>query len=170
MSKKGKIITPDQMAERQKIKSKKRKVRTIVVLVIVAAVIACTVTAVILINQHNKAANQLYDTRWVPVSAKNASEDEVELSEVYDVKYSNYQGNLTFDKEGTFQLWMSPGLPEDGTHTGTFELDGDTIKATFDEGTKTEFYIQREDGLIKTIKLGYDEYTVYFGASANNNQ
>ncbi len=71
------------MAERQKIKSKKRKVRTIVVLVIVAAVIACTVTAVILINQHNKAANQLYDTRWVPVSAKNASEDEVELAEVY---------------------------------------------------------------------------------------
>ncbi len=158
------------MAERQKIKSKKRKVRTIVVLVIVAAVIACTVTAVILINQHNKAANQLYDTRWVPVSAKNASEDEVELAEVYNVKYTNYQGRLTFDKEGTFQLWMSPGSPEDGTHTGTFELDGDTIKATFDEGTKTEFYIQREDGLIKTIKLGYDEYTVYFGASANNNQ
>jgi len=63
MSKKGKKITPDQMAERQKIKSKKRKVRTIVVLVIVAAVIACTATAVILINQHNKAANQLYDTR-----------------------------------------------------------------------------------------------------------
>ena len=158
------------MAERQKIKSKKRKVRTIVVLVIVAAVIACTVTAVILINQHNKAANQLYDTRWVPVSAKNASEDEVELAEVYNVKYTNYQGYLTFDKEGTFQLWMSPGSPEDGTHSGTFELDGDTIKATFDEGTKTEFYIQREDGLIKTIKLGYDEYTVYFGASANNNQ
>ena len=158
------------MAERQKIKSKKRKVRTIVVLVIVTAVIACTVTAVILINQHNKAANQLYDTRWVPVSAKNASEDEVELAEVYNVKYTNYQGYLTFDKEGTFQLWMSPGLPEDGTHSGTFELDGDTIKATFDEGTKTEFYIQREDGLIKTIKLGYDEYTVYFGASANNNQ
>ena len=169
MSKKGKKITPDQMAERQKIKSKKRKVRTIVVLVIVAAVIACTVTAVILINQHNKAANQLYDTRWVPVSAKNASEDEVELAEVYNVKYTNYQGHLTFDKEGTFQLWMSPGSPEDGTHSGTFELDGDTIKATFDEGTKTEFYIQREDGLIKTIKLGYDEYTVYFGASANNN-
>lgn len=158
------------MAERQKIKSKKRKVRTIVVLVIVAAVIACTVTAVILINQHNKAANQLYDTRWVPVSAKNASEDEVDLAEVYNVKYTNYQGYLTFDKEGTFQLWMSPGSPEDGTHSGTFELDGDTIKATFDEGTKTEFYIQREDGLIKTIKLGYDEYTVYFGASADNNQ
>jgi hypothetical protein len=170
MSKKGKKITPEQMAERQKIKSKKRKVRTIVVLVIVAAVIACTVTAVILINQHNKAANQLYDTRWVPVSAKNASEDEVELAEVYNVKYTNYQGYLTFDKEGTFQLWMSPGSPEDGTHSGTFELDGDTIKANFDEGTKTEFYIQREDGLIKTIKLGYDEYTVYFGASANNNQ
>ena len=170
MSKKGKKITPEQMAERQKIKSKKRKVRTIVALVIVAAVIACTVTAVILINQHNKAANQLYDTRWVPVSAKNASEDEVELAEVYNVKYTNYQGYLTFDKEGTFQLWMSPGSPEDGTHSGTFELDGDTIKATFDEGTKTEFYIQREDGLIKTIKLGYDEYTVYFGASANNNQ
>ena len=169
MSKKGKKITPEQMAERQKIKSKKRKVRTIVVLVIVAAVIACTVTAVILINQHNKAANQLYDTRWVPVSAKNASEDEVELAEVYNVKYTNYHGYLTFDKEGTFQLWMSPGSPEDGTHSGTFELDGDTIKATFDEGTKTEFYIQREDGLIKTIKLGYDEYTVYFGASANNN-
>ena len=158
------------MAERQKIKKKKKTVRTIVVLVIIAAVIACAVTAVVLINQHNKVANQLYDTRWVPVSAKNASEDEVELSEVYDVMYSNYQGNLTFSKDGTFELWMSPGMPDDGTHSGTFELDGDTIKATFDEGTKTEFYIQREDGLIKTIKLGYSDYTVYFGASANNNQ
>ena len=156
------------MDERQKIKKKKKTVRTIVVLVITAAVIACTVTAVILINQYNKAANQLYDTKWIPVSAQNASEDEVELSEVYDSKYSNYQGSLTFTKDGTFQLWMSPGLPEDGTHSGAFELDGDTIKATFDDGTKTEFYIQRENGLIKTIKLGYSDYTVYFGASAQN--
>ena len=163
-----KKITPEQMAERSRIKNKKKKVRTILALVIIAAVIACTVTAVVLINQHNKAVNQLYDTRWVPVSAKNASEDEVELAEVYDVKYSNYQGYLSFDKEGTFQLWMSPGLPEDGTHSGSFELDGDTIKASFDEGTETEFYIQREDGLIKTIKLGYSDYTVYFGASAQN--
>ena len=168
MSKKVKKMTPEQIAEKSKIKKKNKTVKTIIALVITAAVIACVVTAVVLINQHNKAANQLYDTKWVPVSAQNASEDEVELSEVYDVKYTNYQGNLTFGKDGTFQLWMNPGLPEDGTHTGTFELDGDTIKAAFDNGTKTEFYIQRENGLIKTIKLGYSDYTVYFGASAQN--
>ena len=168
MSKKVKKMTPEQIAERSKIRKKKKRIGTIVALVIIAAVIACTVTAVVLINQHNRAANQLYDTKWIPVSAKNASEDEVELSEVYDSKYSNYQGSLTFTKDGTFQLWMSPGIPEDGTHSGTFELDGDTIKASFDEGTKTEFYIEREDDLIKTIKLGYSEYNVYFGASVQN--
>ena len=43
------------------------------------------------------------------------------------------------------------------------KLDGDTIKATFDDGTQTEFFIERENGLIKNIRLGYNDYTVYLG-------
>lgn len=162
-----KKLTPEQKSERKTIKNKKKRTKTIIGVSIAAAVVICATVAIVLISQYTARANQLYDVTWVPVSARNASEDEVDVQEIYDVYYSNYQGSLKFNKDGTFDFWMAPGLPDDGTHTGTFELDGDTIKVTFDEGTQTDFYIRREDGYIKTIKLGYNDYTVYLGESPN---
>lgn len=165
MSKNTKKISAQEKARREKTKRKKKIIKTVVVCSIVAVVIACTIIAAVLATQHFDRENQLYNYEWNPVSAQNASKDEVEIREVYgdNVKYTNYKGSLKFSKDGTFDLWMAPGLPDDGTHTGKFELDGDTIKATFDEGTQTEFYIERENGYIKTIRLGYNDYTVYFG-------
>lgn len=168
MSKKTKKLSQQEKAEKELNKIKKKRIKRIIAVVITAVIIACVVVAIVLASRQSAISNQLYDTTWIPVSAKNASKDEVDLSEVYQVKYSNFNGHLTFDKEGTFQLWMAPGMPDDGTHSGKFELDKDVIKATFDEGTEAEFYITREDGFIKTINLGYDEYDVYFGASAQN--
>ena len=168
MSSKSKKIPAEKLSEREKLrKKKKKKIKAIIACSIAAVVIACTVTALILVSRYQANANELYGVTWTPVSAKNASEDEVDVSEIYDVMYSNYQGSLTFEKDGTFRFWMAPGLPDDGTHSGTFEVDGDTIKACFDEGTQTEFFIDRDNGEIKTIQLGYNDYTVYFGKSAN---
>ncbi len=168
MSKKTKKLSQQEKAEKELKKTKKKRIKAIIAIVIIMVIVACVIVAVVLAARHSAISNQLYDTTWVPVSAKNASKDEVDISEVYQVKYSNFNGHLTFDKSGAFQLWMAPGLPDDGTHSGKFEIDKDVIKATFDEGTETEFYITREDGFIKTINLGYDEYDVYFGASAQD--
>ena len=165
MSKKTKKISVEEKARRKESKRKKKIIKAVIICSIIAVVVACTVVSAVLVTQHIDRENQLYDYKWVPVSAKNASEDEVEVRAVYgdDVKYTNYQGSLKFNKDGTFDFWMSPGLPDDGTHKGKYELDGDTIKATFDDGTQTEFFIERENGLIKNIRLGYNDYTVYLG-------
>lgn len=163
MSSKSKKISPQQKEQRDKLKIKKRRIKTIVVTSIAAITLACVIAAIVLAAQYNARAKQLCDATWTPVSAKDASGDEARLGDIYDVMYTNYQGSLNFNKDGTFDFWMAPGLPDDGTHTGTYELDGDTINVTFDEGTQTKFYIQRDKGFIKTIELGYNDYTVYFG-------
>lgn len=169
MSKKSNKPSKQQITEKQELKKKKKKIRAVITAVISLAVVACIVVSCILITQYSDRAEQLYRHKWVPVSAKNASDDEVDISEVYNVMYSNYQGNLSFSKDGTFQLWLSPGDPSDGTHTGSFEIKDDIIKADFDEGTQTEFMLERENGYIKTITIGYDEYTVVFGESSEEN-
>ena len=165
MSKKTKKISAEEKARRKESKRIKKIIKAVIVCAIVAVVIACTIISAVLISQNYDRENQLYNYKWIPVSAQNASKDEVEVREVYgdNVKYTNYQGSLKFNKDGTFDFWMAPGLPDDGTHTGKFELEGDTVKASFDDGTKTDFYIERENGYIKTIRLGYNDYSVYFG-------
>ena len=39
---------------------------------------------------------ELTSSAWVPEGAKNASGDEVEMSEVYNTNYSAYQGSVSF--------------------------------------------------------------------------
>lgn len=167
MSKKKVKLTAEQKSERLELKKKKRRIKAVIIAAITAAVIACAVVSAVIISSRIDRADQLYNVKWVPVSAKNASDDEVDVNEIYNVYYSNYQGHLTFEKDGSFSLWINPGDPDDGTHGGTFELKDDKIIADFDEGTETEFELERgEDGYIKTIKMGYEDYTVYFGASS----
>lgn len=105
------------------------------------------------------------DTYWKSVSAYDASDDEVEMAEVYDNYYSSYQGSMYFDADMTFEFWMSPGNPEDGTHTGeyTYDAESDKINAVFDSGEKSVFTIIRnEDNSIERIEVPYGDYTVWF--------
>ncbi len=169
MSKKTKKSSPELIAQKKELTKKRKRTKTVVVSVIAAVVIACIVVACILVSQYLDRANQIYKYVWTPVSAKNASDDEVDLSEIYNVMYSNYKGRLSFNKDGTFEFWMTPGIPEDGTHTGKFEVEDDKIIANFDEGTQTEFALTRENGYIKTILVNYEDYKVYFGESAEEN-
>lgn len=98
---------------------------------------------------------------WVPYQAQDADGKAVELGEIYQSYSDQYQGSLTFREDGTFSLWLTPGEGDDGTHSGTYELQDGQISACFDEGTQTAFTVGEKDG-VYFISLGYGDYTVYF--------
>lgn len=129
-----------------------------------ALVFLTAVFAIVFLGACSSTSDELCAQPWAPDTAKNASGDEVELAEIYNNVYTNYKGSLNFDKDGNFELWLSPGDPGDGTHTGTYEVtEDDKIDIVFDEGTHTQFIINRNDNGIASIKVIYGEYEVYFG-------
>lgn len=137
------------------------------VIILVAAVSVVLIAAGIIIGifayQSGKGYADLEGVLWVPRGASNASGDEVSLSEIYNTKYDNYRGSLAFKNDKTFELWLTPGEADDGTHKGVYELTGDNeISALFDDGTQTVFTIHRDGADIDAISLIYDGYTVYF--------
>ncbi len=140
---------------------KKRIIAVVTIAVLIAAVITAAVVSKSCYDSSSNA--QLVSSTWVPTSAKNSTGDEVELSEVYNNNYTGYQGSLAFSEDGTFSLWLTPGTPDDGTHSGTYEVvDDGTIKAYFDEGTQTVFKMNRENNQVNSIVMNYDEYSVCF--------
>ena len=143
-------------------KNKKKKTTAIVSSVIAACIFA--VIAIVAVNVLSQAKTaELTSSSWAPQGAKNASGDEVEMSEVYDTNYSAYQGSMSFSDNGTFSLWLSPGDPEDGTHSGKYTLsDSDKINLTFDDGTVTSAEIKQKNGKISSIVLGYNDYKITF--------
>lgn len=153
---------PSASAKQKQINRKKKPVKAIIIGSVVTVLAVAAVVALIINAHHKSATHALCGTQWVSQSAKNASGDEVDIREVYNVKYSQYQGKLTFDDTDRFELWLHPGDASDGTHTGTYELKEDTLTATFDEGTVTDFALTRSDGRIMRIDVDYDDYTVSF--------
>ena len=148
------------MSNKKKKSNTKKIIITIAVFVVLGLIIGFIIGRQAV---ENKKLSALCDYTWVPSTANNASGDEVEMSEVYSTNYSSYQGSLTFKDDGTFSLWLSPGTPDDGTHSGTYKLEADNkISAQFDEGTLTTFDIVRENGNIKNIKVNYNTHEVYF--------
>lgn len=141
---------------------KKTNKKTIISIAVAVVLLAAIVALIVVLAVRDSAAHVLRDTNWISQSAKNASGDEVDVREVYNVKYSNYQGRLTFDGENGFELWLSPGDKDDGTHSGTYELSDTKLTAKFDEGTSVDFPITRKDGKITSIEVPYDDYTVNF--------
>lgn len=144
--------------------NKKNKSKKLPIFLISAIVIAVALVVVVTLFNLGSNVSELYDYMWIPNIAHNASGDEVEMSEVYNTNYSSYQGSLTFKDNGTFSLWLSPGSPDDGTHSGTYKLESDDkISVEFDEGTQTKFEIIRDNGEIKNIIVNYNSYEVIFG-------
>ena len=141
---------------------KKLSAKKLAAIIIAAVLVVALIVFIVIISVRDHAAHALRDTYWISQSAKNASGDEVDIREVYNVKYSNYQGYLTFDGENGFELWLSPGDSNDGTHTGKYELSDTKLTATFDEGSVVDFPVTRKDGKITSITVPYDDYTVYF--------
>ena len=150
-------------AQKSKPNSKKKfPIKPVIAAVIAAALVAALVVLIVIRTSEDNAKHVLQNTAWVSQTAKTASGDEVDIREVYNVKYSNYQGNLTFDGENGFELWLRPGDISDGTHRGTYELDGDKLKVSFEGGSDTEFILTRNNGEIVRIDVPFEDYVVSF--------
>ena len=144
------------------------KKKTIILAAVLIAVTAAAVAAVVIgVNM----PEGLGGSQWIPDSARNASTDEaVPVQEVYGTYYSNYQGSLTFKDDNTFELWLSPGDASDGTHSGTYEVKDNTVKATFGDGTKSTFTLKRDGTQIVSVQMDYEDYKVSFKKQEAENQ
>ena len=161
---KGKKKPAKKQANKQCTKKtgKKFSAKKLITAICVIAVIAAAGILIGLKACSDSAKAALGNTTWYSASATDASGDQVDMGEVYQVKYSNYQGGLTFTDDNRFQFWLSPGDASDGTHSGVYELMDDKIMVIFDEGTQTEFALVRENGEIKQIQVNYEDYKVTF--------
>ena len=115
------------------------------------------------VKKKNKKKKTTAIVSSVPEGAKNASGDEVEMSEVYNTNYSAYQGSMSFSDDGTFTLWLSPGSPDDGTHSGKYTVSAsDKVNLSFDDGTNTSAALTQKNGKISAVVLKYNDYEITF--------
>ena len=144
-------------------KKQTKKLPIIIGIIVVAIITAATALSIVSCTSQQNRSNELCSYQWIPSTAKNASGDEVEMSEIYNTNYTSYQGSLTFNDDGRFSLWLTPGTADDGTHTGSFTVNSnDEIEAYFDDGTNTIFKIERKNGNANGIIINYNDYEIYF--------
>lgn len=147
--------------------AQKRK-KTVKTALITAFVLLAATAAVVLIIIFSKNPNgDIINREWTSKKAVTASGDEAELADVYNVLYSQYSGTLTFQDDETFELWLTAGDPDDGTHKGQYKYENGVISAEFDSGETKDFTVNySEDGSIDSIAVPYSNdngsYTVYF--------
>lgn len=143
-------------------KSRKKKATAIVTSVIAACIFI--IAAIVAVNVLLPSVTaELTSSAWVPEGAKNASGDEVDMSEVYSTNYSAYQGSMSFSDDGTFTLWLSPGSPDDGTHSGKYTVSAsDKVNLSFDNGTNTTAALKQSNGIITAVVLKYNDYEITF--------
>lgn len=144
--------------------SKLKMLISIAVVILIIGIVAI----VVILNANSDTAKikkALCQNLWTPVSAQDASNDEVEMAQVYNTDYSSYKGSLEYYDDDTFNFWMSPGLPDDGTHSGRYEVsDNSTVNMYFDDGTNTKFSIEYSGDEVLAIEVNYDSYKITFGS------
>ena len=150
--------------KQHKTKNQKKRfpVRRVVIGAAAAVLLIAAVVFLVLMTRAEQAKYALNGTDWVAQSAKNASGDEVDVREVYQVRYAQYRGTLSFDDTHHFSLWLQPGDASEGTHTGTYEIAGDKAVATFDSGDVAAFPLVVRDGQVMQIEVAYGDYVVTF--------
>ena len=111
MSKKS-VKKPDyaKFEANRAVKKKNKKKKTTAIISSVIAACIFIIASIVAVNVLSPSVTaELTSSAWIPEGAKNASGDEVEMSEVYNTNYSAYQGSMSFSDDGTFTLWLSPG-------------------------------------------------------------
>ena len=140
MSKKS-VKKPDyaKFEANRAVKKKNKKKKTTAIISSVIAACVFIIAAIVADNVLSPSVTaELTSSAWGPEGAKNASGDEVEMSEVYNTNYSAYQGSMSFSDDGTFTIWLSPGSPDDGTHCGKYTVsDSDKNNLLLDVVTNT---------------------------------
>ena len=70
---------------------------------------------------------------------------------------------MSFSDDGTFTLWLSPGSPDDGTHSGKYTVSAsDKVNLSFDNGTNTTAALKQRNGIITAVVLKYNDYEITF--------
>lgn len=128
---------------------------------LIISIFALALAVLLTLSACTGGSVSLPGTTWTPEKATDASGDEADLMVIYATHYSNYQGTLTFNDNGTFELWMGPGDLSDGTHSGTYELKDSTVNVLFDDDTQSQFDIKTV-GDKQYIIVTYGGYDVYF--------
>lgn len=146
-------------------KKKKKNIKAVIIsaAVVLTVAAAIAVSYIVYINTSLEAAD-FAGKSFKSVSAYDASGDEADLADVYNVRYDNYQGSMKLNGDGTFELWLFPGAKDDGEHAGkyTYNRDKQELNAKFDGGAKMKMKIIRNgDGSLKRIEVPYNGYTVY---------
>lgn len=165
MSKKS-VKKPDyaKFEANRAVKKKNKKNKTTAIVSSVIAACIFIIAAIVAVNVLSPSVtSELTSSAWVPEGAKNASGDEVEMSEVYNTNYSAYQGSMSFSDDGTFTLWLSPGSPDDGTHSGKYTVSAsDKVNLSFDDGTNTSAILTQKNGKVSAVVLKYNDYEITF--------
>lgn len=154
-------------AERKNIKQQqKRKIkkRNIIIGIcagiLLAVLIISTVAAINVLNPVKKVAD-----RWKPyVAVVTETGEKADLTDIYNNRYTTYSGRLYLYADRTFEYWIELGN-DDGTHTGTYEVDVDKceISLSYDSGdTEVITFTIGDDGNADEITAIYGEYTLKF--------
>ncbi|MCH5300835.1 MAG: hypothetical protein J1E56_05890 [Ruminococcus sp.] len=146
-------------------KRKKSYKKQIIGLVIGFLLVTAIVVVAIVFSRNPNA--DLIDKTWVSYKAYNSSNKEVELSAVYNNRYTNYQGRLLFNNDGTFEIWLTVGDANDGTHKGTYTYNGEVINVQYSSGEEAEFQVSKDESgkilyIVAPYTNDYDTYSVYF--------
>ncbi len=164
MSKNKKKIKIDVNKKNTKIK-KSYKNKVIIGTVIGILIIAAIIVLAVVFSKNPNA--ELTDKTWTSYIAYDSGNNEVDISNVYNNNYTQYRGSLTFNNDGTFEIWLTAGDPDDGTHKGIYTYKDGVINVQYDSGEKAEFQVSKgEDDKILYIVVPYtndnDTYSVYF--------
>lgn len=151
---------------------KKKKILTKKAALLIIAFVVILVATVLFFVFFQSKSVKLTDKTWYSQKAETASGDEANLSDIYSNYYSSYQGTLTFVDDTNFELWLTPGNPDDGTHKGTYKFIDNKITAEFSQGDTLEFTVEyAKDGSIEYIIVPYTDengsYQVYFTDNLN---
>ena len=157
MSKKS-VKKPDyaKFEANRAVKKKNKKKKTTAIISSVIAACVFIIAAIVAVNVLSPSVTaELTSSAWIPEDAKNASGDEAEMSA--------YQGSMSFSDDGTFTLWLSPGSPDDGTHSGKYTVSAsDKVNLSFDDGTNTSAALTQKNGKVSAVVLKYNDYEITF--------
>lgn len=146
-------------------KRKKSYKKQIIGLVIGFLLVAAIIVVAIVFSRNPNA--DLIDKTWESYKAYISSNEEVELSAVYNNRYTNYQGRLLFNNDGTFEIWLTVGDANDGTHKGIYTYNDEVINVQYSSGVEEKFQVSKDESgkilyIVAPYTNDYDTYSVYF--------
>lgn len=161
-TRKRRVSAKEARFEERQIKKEKKKKRNNKIIISVAIIIVAILTTLIVAGNYYNPTNRVAG-HWDSVRAEiTDTKEAVDMNEIYQVRYSNYKGGLILNKDKTFSFWLTIGEP-DGTNSGKYKADKDTIYLDFDSGDKAEFkYEMGSNNKAEIISAPYGIYTVFF--------